>query len=370
MSESWREAKLLITLGAGGVGKTSTAAALALAAAVEGKRVAVLTIDPARRLAQTLGLEQLTGVLRQVSWEQLERRGSLGRPKGELWAMMLDPQHSADQMVRRFSRSPAQATEILNHDYYHYFSTALPGAQEYMAVESLHRILQEEEFDLLVLDTPPATQALDFLDAPERMMRTLESKGMGMMRRKEGGQLNGLLMRGFQRLTGGGFFESLLSFLALFGEILDALQISSTAIKRLLKSPDTRFLLISSPRRSRLEEAINLYGILKERGLSFGGFICNRVHRRLSCDLAEMRARFQEQGGELLSEREREGLWAAMWESLKRHNQMAKEEQAICLRLKQVAAEPPMKIPLLPQELHSLDDLLLLSRSLSEREPT
>lgn len=170
---------LLVTAGAGGVGKTTTAAALALQAALAGRRVAVLTIDPARRLAQALGLDSFSGSLRPVSAEHFAAAGL--RPKGELWAMMLDTASTGDAMVRRFAPDERASEAILANRYYQHFSTALAGVQEYMAVEQVRTLALEGRFDLVLLDTPPAVHALEFLEAPGRLIDALDSSAMQLL---------------------------------------------------------------------------------------------------------------------------------------------------------------------------------------------
>ena len=168
--------RVVVCVGSGGVGKTTTAAALALRAAVDGRRVLCLTIDPARRLATSLGLDEMTTEERVVPMALFEAQGL--KPKGELSAMMLDTKRTFDELVERYASSPEARDRILNNEIYRYVSSSLAGTQEYMAMEKLHAVRQNDRWDLIVLDTPPTTNALDFLDAPERLVAMIDSPAM------------------------------------------------------------------------------------------------------------------------------------------------------------------------------------------------
>ena len=234
------ETTLLITAGSGGVGKTTIAAALALRAACAGQRVAVVTIDPAKRLAQALGLDNLTGTLRAVELDEFQQSG------GSLSAMMLDVQTTADLMVKRFAESPAAADRILHNSYYKQFSSAVAGSQEYVALEQVRLLLDEHDFDLVVLDTPPAVHALDFLDAPERLRKGLKNiplKSEGDHSDEQGlasrlaARGRGLVMKGLNHLTGGPFIEDLAEFLRAFSSILSALESAARRVHTLFRDP-------------------------------------------------------------------------------------------------------------------------------------
>ena len=168
--------KVALAVGCGGVGKTTVSAAMALSAARAGKRVLCLTIDPARRLANALGLDELTGEAHEVSAERLASVGVSG--SGSLTVMMLDTKQTFDELVTRHASSPAARDRILNNRLYQYVSTSLAGTQEYMAMEKLVAVNSDPSFDLIVLDTPPTSNALDFLDAPERLVEAIDSAAM------------------------------------------------------------------------------------------------------------------------------------------------------------------------------------------------
>jgi anion-transporting ArsA/GET3 family ATPase len=372
--QALREARLLITAGSGGVGKTTTAAAIGLRAAQAGRRVAVLTIDPARRLADALGLSELTGEMRQVDPAHFEAAGFACA--GEMWAMMLDIKTTGDQMVRRFAPDPATAARILDNTYYQYFSTSLAGAQEYMAVEQVRALTADERFDLVVLDTPPAAHALDFLDAPDRLLAALDSRAMQVLRGgtepDDGlaarllGRGKGLVLKSLNKLTGGPFIEELTDFLLLFGSILDALKVSSRAVQALLRAETTRFFLVSAPYRANVDEALHFKEQLDRRGFPLGGFIINRVHHPCPSirDDVETLAHALDELADVPLER-REALVTRMLEALKAHQRMAERDREAVDRLARLSHGPPVLVPLLPQDVRDLRGLDRVARSLT-----
>lgn len=365
-----RRARLLVTAGSGGVGKTTTAAAMAVRAATLGRRAAVLTIDPARRLADALGLGALTGELRRVEAGHFTRCGLSAQ--GELWAMMLDVKTTGDQMVRRFAPDPQTARAILDNTYYRYFSTSLAGAQEYVAIEQVRTLIDEGGFDLVVLDTPPAAHAIDFLDAPDRLVSGLSSKAVQMVRSAEsddsfGARLTrggrGLILRGLNKLTGGPFIEELTRFLGVFGSIIDALKVSGEAVKARLRADDTRFFLVTSPTRSNLEEAMSFRGQLAERGFPLGGVILNRAHVALEPVVDDTETR-RAMGDGLaaagladLAPEARDRLLDGLYASLARHNGLADSDVAAASVLERATGRRPWRIPLFAHEIRDLGDL-------------
>ena len=168
--------ELVICVGSGGVGKTTSSAVIGLNAALAGKKVLVLTIDPAKRLANSLGVSALDNEAQQIPLSQFRDIGL--EPDGELWAMMLDMKESFDHLVERHAPSDQNRQDILSNRFYQYFSTSLAGTQEYAASERLYELHSERDFDLIVLDTPPTTHALDFLEAPQRLARAVENKAL------------------------------------------------------------------------------------------------------------------------------------------------------------------------------------------------
>ncbi|HEX4448409.1 MAG TPA: ArsA-related P-loop ATPase, partial [Polyangiaceae bacterium] len=209
--------RVLVTVGAGGVGKTTTAAALGVAAAMRGRRVLCLTIDPARRLAEALGLERMSAEEQAIDPSRFE--AARIPIKGSLTAMMLDTKRTFDELVIKHSSSPERAKKLLDNKLYQYVSTSLAGTQEYMAMEKLVAVQRDPRFDLVILDTPPTANALDFLDAPARLVEAVDSPTMRWFVQafestgKVGFNLlarsAAIVLRGLGRITGGGFLAAM-----------------------------------------------------------------------------------------------------------------------------------------------------------------
>jgi len=224
----WLDCRVLVTVGTGGVGKTTVAAALGLAGARAGKSVLVMTIDPARRLADALGTGALDHVPREVPRERLSEAGVAG--EGKLAAMMLDTKRTFDELVERFAADPASRERIFANPIYRNLTDALGGSREYSAMEKLRQVHAEGGYDLIVLDTPPASHALDFLDAPRRLAGFLESQllttllhpaavvGRASLRLFRSG--SELVLRGLERITGLEFLTAISEFLLAFEEML------------------------------------------------------------------------------------------------------------------------------------------------------
>lgn len=366
--------RLLITAGSGGVGKTTMAATLAVRAALQGHRVAVLTIDPARRLANALGLPSLSSHLQRVPSSVFHGAGL--NDAGEMWAMMLDTKSTGDQMVHRFAPDAKTARDILENRYYQYFSTSLAGTQEYMAVEQVRALVQEGGFDLVVLDTPPAVNALDFLDAPERLLEGLESPPMQMLRNDGGGGLltrlanrsKGLVLRGFNKLTGGPFLTELTEFLTIFGSILDALKIASEAVHTMLRVPSTQFLLVTTPARSNVDEVLRFRRELATRDLTFGGFVLNRVHQALPSVTAHPESIAAALGDSPFRDDplpQRLEIASALLAGLEGHNRLAKMDRTVVDRLARVDGATIFQVPLHAEEIRDLGGLAALARSVT-----
>lgn len=373
-----RRRRLLITAGSGGVGKTTTAAALGVRAAAIGRKTAVLTIDPARRLADALGLAELTGELRRVEPARFEGAGLDPADGGELWAMMLDVKTTGDQMVRKFAPDAEAAQQILDNTYYQYFSTSLSGAQEYVAIEQVRALLEDGDFDLVILDTPPAAHALDFLDAPDRLLGGLESRAIQMLRRDQresdglaarlarGGR--GLVLKGINKLTGGPFIEELTAFLAVFGSIVEALQTSGEAVQARMRSDDCRFFLVTSPTRSNVDEAMAFRAQLRERRYPLGGVIVNRTHPPLEpvdADAETIAAALAETGLADVPDDRRRALADRMLALLDRHARFADFDCDAVARLAEATDHPVWTIPLFVRELRDLGGLHAVAAALA-----
>ena len=265
---------ICICAGAGGVGKTTTSAAIGVGMARRGLKVAVLTIDPARRLANSLGLPELGNE---------ECRIDLDAP-GELWAMMLDAKTTFDEIVEKHSPDASTRDAVLSNRIYKELSTAVAGSQEYMAMEKLHELHEEGRYDLLVLDTPPSRNALDFLDAPERLSRFIDSRSLQFFLAPSRTGLKifsrgtGMLFSVMKRITGVDLLQDLSDFFASFGEMATGFRDRAKAVKQLLADDRTTFLLVTSAAHEAVEEAKFFRDKLEESDMPFGAVIVNRMH--------------------------------------------------------------------------------------------
>ena len=267
--------RIVVCAGPGGVGKTTTAAAIALGMAEQGLKVAVLTIDPAKRLANSLGLAELGNEETRVP---VEIDGD-----GELWALMLDAKRTWDEVIERHASDERTRDAVLNNRIYQELSNAVAGSTEYMAMEKLYELYQEDRYDLLVLDTPPTRNALDFLDAPERLSRFIDSRSLqfflkpGRLGLKVFGRGSGIIFSVLKRVTGVDLLQDLSVFFRALGGLVDGFRERAAGVKALLGDPGTLFLIITSPEREPIEEAIFFHGKLREAHMPFGGLIVNRV---------------------------------------------------------------------------------------------
>jgi anion-transporting ArsA/GET3 family ATPase len=267
-----REKKVIVCCGAGGVGKTTTAAALGVAAARAGKRVLVLTIDPARRLSEAMGIPESGPAPARVS--QIE-------PPGSLDAWMLDPRVVFEGMVRRLTDDPEKIERILHNRLYRTLSDLVSGMQEYTAAEALFSFVESKKWDLVVLDTPPSRNALEFLEAPRKLALFLDERIVGVFMPDGGSgffarQARQLVASVFQRVFGEGFFEELQEFLGAFSGMFAAMRSHSDAVRSLLTSDEASFIVVTSPEPSALDEGRFLEEQLRHMGLPVGGYVLNR----------------------------------------------------------------------------------------------
>jgi len=279
--------KIVCCVGSGGVGKTTTAAALALSAAMEGKRALVLTIDPARRLANSLGLKALGNAETRIDAAHFADAKLTAR--GEMWAMMLNLKRSWDELVRRNARTAEQAQAILDNKLYQTLSTAMAGSLEYIAMEKVLELYSSGRFDVVVLDTPPTSNALDFLHAPDRVLDVLDNNAMrivlGPMLKagKLGLRLlaapSGLVLRTLARFTGSDFLRDLAAFMMAFEGMYEGFKERAANVKALLSSPQTGFVLVTSPNPLTTQEALFFHRALERDGIRTAAVVVNRVQR-------------------------------------------------------------------------------------------
>lgn len=353
--------------GSGGVGKTTTSAAIALGMAARGAKVAVVTIDPARRLANALGLEELENEPRLVEAERLDRYGL--EIHGELWAMMLDPKRTFDELIDRLAADPSRAEEIKANRVYRELSTAVSGSQEFTAVAKLYDLEREGDFDLLVLDTPPSRNALDFLDAPGRLTSFLEGRALKAFLRPTGVGMRVLgrgmspLLGGLRRITGVDLLGDLSTFFQLLGSMTEDFSARAARVEEMLKADTTAFLLVTSAQREPIDEAIWFRRTLEQSGLPFAGVIVNRVHHDM---LGE------HEPEELANQLEQElgpELAARVTENLHDYHVLARRDDHNIARLAteledQGGRGSLLLIPHLDDDVHDVEGLLKMHRYL------
>ncbi|WP_267244123.1 ArsA family ATPase [Streptomyces sp. PR69] len=285
--------RIIVCCGAGGVGKTTTAAALGVRAAERGRRAVVLTIDPARRLAQSMGIDQLDNVPRRV--EGIEDPAG----RGELHAMMLDMKRTFDEIVEAHA-DPERARAILENPFYQSLSAGFAGTQEYMAMEKLGQLRARDEWDLIVVDTPPSRSALDFLDAPKRLGSFLDGKFIKLLMApaKVGGRagmkfLNvgmSMMTGTLGKLLGGQLLRDVQTFVAAMDTMFGGFRTRADATYRLLQAPGTAFLVVAAPERDALREAAYFVERLAAEEMPLAGLVLNRVHGSGAARLSAERA--------------------------------------------------------------------------------
>ncbi|MCP3101083.1 ArsA family ATPase [Myxococcus sp. K15C18031901] len=276
--------RVLICVGSGGVGKTTVAATLALRAAVEGRSSLVCTIDPARRLANSLGLSALGNAETRVPASALEPLGVT--PRATLHAMMLDMKQTWDDLITRVA-PPDQRERILANRFYQSLSTALAGSQEYIAMEKVWELRRRGEYELVVLDTPPTAHALDFLDAPNRVLDFLDNEAAkwllapAMKAGKLGLSLfnkSGYVLRGLSKFTGTEMLQELSSFMLSLSGMNEGFRERARGVRALLEDASTGFVLVTSPHPERMDEAIHFNTLLKQHRMEVVALVVNRVH--------------------------------------------------------------------------------------------
>jgi anion-transporting ArsA/GET3 family ATPase len=367
--------RVIVCVGSGGVGKTTTSAALAVRAASGGRRVLCLTIDPAKRLAQSLGLSELQGSEQQVSRELFQQQGLPLR--GSLSAMMLDMKRTFDDLIARHASTPEQCQRILDNRLYQYVSTSLAGTQEYMAMEKLHAVRRDPRFDLIVLDTPPTSNALDFLDAPQKLVGAIDSPvmrwfvdtlqgapGLGLV-----GRGAAFVLKGLGRFTGTEFLQHVGQFVTELNELFGGFRERAKAVYEDLKGPDVAFVIVTSPSPGTVAEAIFFTRKLREYGISPRAMVVNRVHALLPIegDRAALAAELELQLRELPAPGSADELLGRMLEAAESSRVLAQRDQQGLARL-QRAIGPELayvEVPAFDRDVHDLAALANLSRYLA-----
>ncbi|MET8622158.1 ArsA family ATPase [Kitasatospora sp. NPDC004669] len=362
--------RIIVCCGSGGVGKTTTAAAIGLRAAERGRKVVVLTIDPARRLAQSMGLTELDNTPRVV-------KGVTG--DGELQAMMLDMKRTFDEVVLAHAE-PERARAIMENPFYQSLSAGFAGTQEYMAMEKLGQLRAAEEWDLIVVDTPPSRSALDFLDAPNRLGSFLDGRVIRILTApaKVGGRsamrfLNagmGLLTGALGKIFGAQLLTDVQTFVSAMDSMFGGFRERADRTYQLLKAPGTAFLVVAAPERDALREAAYFVDRLAADRMPLAGLVLNRVHStgapQLTAERALAAAEALEENGSEHSSPEAELLAAGLLRLHAERMQIMGRERRTRDRFVSVYPDVPIvEIPALPGDVHDLDGLRAIGDRLS-----
>jgi anion-transporting ArsA/GET3 family ATPase len=371
VSELLAGKRVCVCGGSGGVGKTTTSAAVALGMAAEGAKVAVVTIDPAKRLANALGLEELANEPRRVARRRLNGAGI--EMRGELWAMMLDPKRTFDELIDRVAADPERAAEIKANRVYRELSTAVSGSQEFTAVAKLYELDRDGDFDLLVLDTPPSRNALDFLDAPGRLTSFLEGRALKAFIRPTGvgmrlfGRGAAPLLAGLRKVTGVDLIGDLSTFFGLLGDMTEDFSARARQVEQMLRAPTTAFVLVTSAQQAAIDEAIWFRRTLEESGLPFAGVIVNRVHHDILGD-TEPHDLLSALGDGLSAD-----LAGRVAANFADYHRLARRDTRNVARLQEeLGGAPLLLVPRLDDDIHDVAGLLRVRRYLfataAERE--
>jgi anion-transporting ArsA/GET3 family ATPase len=340
------DARVVICCGSGGVGKTTTAAVLAMEAARRGRRAAVVTIDPAKRLANAMGLEGLSNEPTRVA----------GDWPGELWALMLDTKRTFDSLVATHAADEAQAERILANRFYQNISGALSGTQEYMATEKLYELHHDRDFDLVVVDTPPSRNALDFLDAPRRLARFLDHRLYRILMAPTRGVLKAAsvaaqaFVRTVSKVVGGEVFDDAITFFTAFDGMEQGFKERARAVEALLADDATAFVLVASPRRDTVAEAEFFASKLAESGIAVRALVVNRMHPDFGGGRPEaLRERARTLAGTDLG-----GLYANLADFAE---VATREAEPLAGLTATVAPAPVIRVPMLSTDVHDLAGL-------------
>ena len=348
--------RIIICSGSGGVGKTTTAAVLALEAAHQGRRAVVVTIDPAKRLADALGLDGIgnTPTLIEGDWP------------GQMWAVMLDTKGTFDDLVGQYSADPGQAERIIDNRFYQNISGALSGTQEYMAMEKLYELQADDRFDLVVVDTPPSRNALDFLDSPRRLTRFLDHRLYRVLMAPTRGMMRAVnvaaqaFVRSVSKVVGGEVFDDAIAFFQAFEGMEAGFKERAEEVMALINSPAMAFVLVASPKRDTVSEARYFADKLADAQIAVSALIVNRMHPRFtSAPSATLQERARSLDGTDLG---------GLYRNLAEFTLVAEHEEGHLTGLSdQVAPAPVIKVPFLRHDVHDLEGLAVIGDHLFDR---
>jgi anion-transporting ArsA/GET3 family ATPase len=346
-----RQRSVIVCCGSGGVGKTTVSATFALAAARAGRRSCVVTVDPARRLADSLGVQSLPNTPTEVA----------GDWPGHLHALMLDTKGTFDDLVHRYARTPEQAESILANRLYLNLTGALSGTQEYMAMEKLYELVDSGEFDVVVVDTPPTRNALDLLDAPRRLTRFLENRLFRAlllptrMSLRAVGVATQALLRTISKVAGAEIVQDAVAFFQAFEGMEEGFRTRAGAVRQMLADPGTAFVLVTTARPDAIAEATFFAEKLAEREVIPAALVVNRIAPAFGGGEA----------GSIAGESEESEVMAPFEANLSALNALAaREEQAFADLAEKVAPAPIGRIPLFGHDVHELIGLQRTADSL------
>jgi anion-transporting ArsA/GET3 family ATPase len=345
--------EIVVCTDSGGVGKTTNAAVLALEAARHGRRAVVVTIDPAKRLADALGLGSLDNTPRRID----------GPWSGELWATMLDTKTTFDELVTNHAADAEQAAGILENRFYRNISGALSGTQEYMAMEKLYELHESSAFDLVVVDTPPSRNALDFLEAPRHLTRFLDHRLYRVLMaptRVVGRAVNvaaQAFLRTVSKVVGGDVIKDAIGFFQAFDGMEQGFKERAQRVLELLSSPVTAFVLVASPKRDTVQEAEYFADQLHAADIEVRALVINRVHPRFG----DGRAQAARERAATFAGHDLGGLYA----NLADFQLVSSEEEAHLAGLaERVPGASLIRVPYLPSDVHDLDGLAVVGNHL------
>jgi anion-transporting ArsA/GET3 family ATPase len=353
---------VIVCCGSGGVGKTTTAAVMGLEAARRGRRAVVVTIDPARRLADALGLEG--GLASEPQRIDLsDGHGQVAESGGELWAMMLDTAATFDGLVRRHAESEEQIERILTNSFYRNIAGALSGTQEYMAAETLHELHADDRFDLVVVDTPPSRNALDFLEAPGVLARFLDHRLFRLLMLPTRGGLRVIgtatqpVLKAIGKVVGSDVLADSVAFFQAFAGMETGFRERADDVVALIRAPETSFVVVAAPRHDTIDEAVWFATQLREQGVAVSAAIVNRTHPEFgvgtAAEAGDAAAGARANGDDTL---------AVLWDNVAALRTMRDLELAVIAPLADVVgAERLVVLPLLDGDVHDLDGLLVIA---------
>ncbi len=285
--------EVIVCVGTGGVGKTTISSTISIAAALQGKKTLVMTIDPAKRLAQSMGIKELKNTPTPVPLRALNNCEQ--QMNGSLDAMILETKTTFNNLIRKYSSSQQKAEAILNNSYYQYVSGELAGSENYMAMEKLYEIKKEYDYDLIVVDTPPARNAIDFLTAPNRLIQLISSGVLKwLIRPSTSVSMLGLnilnraprkVVKLLKSYVGLEIVEELTEFFSEFDELYSGFKSRAKEVNTLLSSAKVQFYMVTAPTQDAIEEAIYFYSIMKDYDINFAGFIVNKIHNTFYNDI-------------------------------------------------------------------------------------